>query len=112
MGVQLSNTPSPMVPLWGVLVPFGWLKLEVDPTKVLAHAFVRRRRRRECVLEGKKALVMAACSIFLFYFFDTNGQRNPLQKRREIYIFFFILQQPSKAGKQEVISTQAFPKAL
>jgi hypothetical protein len=46
-----------------VLVPLGWLKLEVDPTKVLAHAFVRRRRRRECVLEGKKALVMAACSI-------------------------------------------------
>ncbi len=51
-------------------MPFGWLKLEVDPTKkVLAHAFVRRRRRsrrRECVLEGKKALVMAACSIYIF----------------------------------------------
>jgi hypothetical protein len=38
-----------------VLVPLGWLKLEVDPTKVLAHAFVRRRRRRECVLEGKES---------------------------------------------------------
>jgi hypothetical protein len=50
-----------------VLLPLGWLKLEVDPTKVRAHAFVRRRR--ECVLEGKKALGMAACSIFIFIFF-------------------------------------------
>ncbi len=64
-----------------VLVPLGWLKLEVDPTKVRAHAFVRRRR--ECVLEGKKALGMAACSLYIYifkffkFFLDTNGQRNP-----------------------------------
>jgi hypothetical protein len=83
-----------------VLVPLAWLKLEVDHTKVLAHAFVRRRRR-ESVLEGKKAACYGSLFHIYTYIFDTNGQRNPLQKGEKSRYSFSLYNSHPKLGSKK-----------